>query len=231
MIFWPSAWRTRRARKSIKTAAVKRSLKNAKLQTPLVRDRRDHVRAEALAAPLHERGLSDRRPGAAGAVVGAQPHLVRPQDQRSLPVGAPLQLRVALVQPARDRPRVLLQRPPRRLLRTEAPDAQIPPRRLLRDRDPEPALDQLADERPRPQEPRQLELIGILLPDRLRDLRLLPRSERRLLPSPATASPRRQRLLTAAPMRSNPLVHRLPRHIKQSRHLALRPPLPNKRDR
>jgi hypothetical protein len=171
------------------------------------------------------------RPGAAGAVVGAQAHLVGPEDQRPSPAGAPLQLRVALLQPARHQLRVALERTPGRLLRAEPPDAQIPPRRLLGDREPEPALDQLADERPRPQEARQPELIGILLPDRLRDLRLLPRREHRLLalaPAPRT---RRQRLLAAAPMRSNPLVHRLPRHIQKPRHLSLRPSLPNKRDR
>ena len=35
-------------------------------------------------------------------MIGAQAHLVGPEDQRPLAVGAPLELRVALIQPARD---------------------------------------------------------------------------------------------------------------------------------
>src|SRR5204863_3360575 len=146
---------------------------------------------------LDERRLSDRRPGAAGRVVGAQAHLVGPQDQRPLAVGAPLQLRVALIQPARYQLWILLERAPRRLLRTEPPRAQVTTGRLLTDTHPEATLDQLADQRPRPQEPRQPQLIGILVANRLRDLRLLPGPKRGLLTRPPAPPARRQRPLAA----------------------------------
>ena len=204
---------------------------DAELEVSLVADRRDHVRAEALPGPGNDRGLPDRRPGAACAVIGAQPHLVEPQHQRLLAVGAQLDLGVALLQPTRDQLGVLLERPPRRLLRAEPPDAQIPPRRLLRDPDPEAPLDQLAHKRPRPQKPRQPELIGILLPDRLRDLRLLPRRQHRLLTRPPAPLARRQRRLAARPVHRDPLVHRLRDYIQQPRHLTLRVTLTDQRHR
>src|SRR6266568_502347 len=116
---------------------------------------------------IYTLSLHDALPILPGAVIGAQSHLVEPEDQRPLAVGAPLQLRVALIQPARDQLRILLESAPRRLLRAEPPCAQVAPGRLLTNTDAEATLDQLTDQRPRPQKPRQAQLIRILVPNRL----------------------------------------------------------------
>lgn len=66
-------------------------------QVALVGHRRDHVRAEPLAGALDHRGLPDRRPGSAGGVIGAQTHLIRPQDQGLFAVGTLFDRVVALI--------------------------------------------------------------------------------------------------------------------------------------
>src|SRR5437660_2325101 len=197
-------------------------LEHPELQAPLVGDRRDHVRAEALAGALDEGSLADRAPRSSGAVIGAQPHLIDPQDQGLLAVGARLDLRVALIQPARDQLRVLLERPACGLLRGEPPAAQIAPRGLLGDPDVKAPLDQLTHQRPGPQEPRQLELVGVLLTNRLGDLRLLPWQQSRLLTRTSATRACPQRLLTSEPLRPHPLAHRLAAHIDQSGRFGLR---------
>jgi hypothetical protein len=181
-------------------------LEDPELQVALVGDRRDHVRAEALAGALDHRRAAGWRPRAPGGVVGAQSHLIGPQNQGFLAVSAGLDLRVALIQPARDQLRVLLKRAASGLLRAEPPGAQIPPGGLLRDPDPKAPVDQLAHQRPGPEKPRQPQLIGILLTDSLGDLRPLPRHKSRLLTRPATTLARRQRPIATQPVRPHPLT-------------------------
>src|SRR5207302_250187 len=77
-------------------------------------------------------------------------------------------------------------------------------------------LDQLTRQRPGPQEPRQLELVGVLLTNRLGDLRLLPWQQSRLLTRTSATRACPQRLLTSEPLRPHPLAHRLAAHIDQS---------------
>jgi hypothetical protein len=68
-----------------------------------------------------------------------------------------------------------------------------------------------------------LQLIGVLLADRLRDLRLLARRKRRLLAAAPPALTGRQCPLTAATMRPHPVTDGLARDPQQPSDLDLRP--------
>src|ERR1019366_5065806 len=135
-------------------------LEDAEAQCAGVGDRGDHVRLEALAGALDDGGLTDWRPRGAGRVIGAHPQLVGPQDLGSVLARLALDLRVDLLEPGAYLRFGLRVGAPERLLRAEAPTAQVAPRGFLGDPDREALLDQLADQRPGPQEPGQLQLIG-----------------------------------------------------------------------
>src|SRR4051812_1938182 len=172
-------------------------VEDAEAQRAGVGDRGDHVRLKALAGALGHRGLTDRRPRAPGAVIAAQAGLVGPQDLGALPVGALDDLRVALLKPRPDGLVGLLVGAAHRLLRAQAPGAQVAPDRVLADLDAQLAADQVAHQRPRPQKPGQLELIGVVGDDQPGDLLLLGVRELGVPAAPA-APPGVKRSITAA---------------------------------
>src|SRR5207249_1584420 len=98
---------------------------DAEPELAAVADGLDDVTAEAAAGLADQRRLPLRGVAAAAGVVGAQPHLVAPENQRPLAFGAGAQTRILLLEPARDRGRVALVGALDRLLRPEAPAAQV----------------------------------------------------------------------------------------------------------
>src|SRR3954470_14432751 len=205
-------------------------VEDAEAQRAGVGDRGDHVRLEALAGALGHRGLTDRRPRTPGAVIAAQAGLVGPQDLGALPVGALDDLRVALLKPRPDGLVGLLVGAAHRLLRAQAPGAQVAPDRVRADLDAEALADQVAHQRPRPQKPGQLELIGVVADDQPGDLLLLGVRELGVPAAPA-APPGVKRSITAAPMGAHPGADRVGRHRQQPRDLDLRTTLGDQRDR
>ena len=143
-------------------------LEDTELQAALVRDRRDHVRTETLAAALNERRLPDRSPNGDVRRCGRSA-----SPSRRPTAAAPARGRRAAPTPGSAPPASARPTPGSAPARAapasaaEPPHTQIPPRRLLRHPHTEAPLDQLAHQRPRPQKPRQAQLIGIPVPDRL----------------------------------------------------------------
>ena len=78
-----------------------------------------------LPVPLDDRGLANRRPGAARRRIRTHAHLIQPHHHSALPAGLGTDGGIGLGQPAAHRGRVLLQGPVLWPLGAEAPATQI----------------------------------------------------------------------------------------------------------
>src|SRR6266567_3109169 len=81
--------------------AVHPPIDHHEAQRTLSADRRDHVQAETTACTLHDRRLSDRCPGAAAVVVGADARFVAEEDLSPFLPGQLLDGRELHLPPAR----------------------------------------------------------------------------------------------------------------------------------
>ena len=204
------------------TAAMKRCLKTMNWTGgPCWRSPRRRSRRTAARCP---RRRASARPGSrSGRRCGRSAARSRRPTGSGLSRGGRAPRSRGSAPPATARPQlgVLLERPPRGLLRAEPPRAQIPARGLLRTRIPNRRSISSQTSAARPQKPRQPQLVRVLLPDRLRDLRLLPR--RQAPSSRPAAGP------ASAPPTPPPRPHGAPRPTRSptaATHQAAAPPHP-----
>src|SRR3989338_473744 len=197
-------------------------------ELPPVRDRGEHVAAEALASAWNHRGSPLEAEAASRLMVAPEAHLIAPVNPGLLPLRLPAYGRVFLPQPARHRPRVLLVGPAERLLRREAPAVEPAAHRPHRHL----AAEALGQEPPhrlaRPERKGQLQLVGAAAGDRAPRLRFLARREARGgRPSPPA---RAERIRPASAVLAHPGVHRLARDAEHPRRLGLREASPGGSD-
>lgn len=136
-------------------------------------DRRDHVQREAPARRLHHRRLALRRPSRAGVVVGADTRLVAKVDRCFNPLGFGADRRVGLRLPRAHQHGVLLPRLVERLLCAEPQDPHEAVNRGHRQFFLELAFDQVTDQRQRPQTELELELLRVVIANRIGNPRKL----------------------------------------------------------
>ena len=136
-------------------------------------DRRDHVQREAPARRLHHRRLALRRPSRAGVVVGADTRLVAKVDRCFNPLGFGADRRVGLRLPRAHQHGVLLPRLVERLLGAETQDLHQAVNRGDRQLFLELAFDQVTDQRQRPQAELELELLRVVVTNRIGNPRKL----------------------------------------------------------
>ena len=204
MIFCPLAWRMSLVRNSMNTVAMNFSLNAHELdRCPLLE--------------IAEMTLAPNRwpcPRSIGVRPDRSSRTVRRYGRSASPVSSPtrssvsarralLDRGVALIQPAGDHLGVLLKRTPGGLLRAESPGRADAGPRSSRDRIPKRSSIR-SQTKPASTETPAGAAGRDSAPDRLRDLRLLPRQKRRLLAGPPAPPARRERLVPTAAIGGSP---------------------------
>jgi hypothetical protein len=133
--------------------------KNHEGQPPPIGDGRDHVAAKALTGAHHHRRLPATFPGSSRLMVRTQPHLVEPMNLGLTRSRQFSNRGVFFLQPFPYRGRILFVRSSHRLLRGQAPGAQIASHRPHRNLQIEFSRQQLLHRFPRPQCKRQAQLV------------------------------------------------------------------------
>jgi hypothetical protein len=136
---------------------------------PLRAHGRDHVQREAPARRPHHRGLPLRRPGRAGVVVRTDARLVAKVDRCPDALGFGADRRIGLRLPGPHQSRILLPGLVERLLRAETQGLHEPVNRRHRQFLVESTLDQVANQRQRPQPELELELLRVVISNRIRN--------------------------------------------------------------
>src|SRR4051794_4757800 len=206
--------------KSRKTTPVKRSWKTRKRSVPVLEMAAIMLAVKRLPVPVvtgvwpigaqvRPALWSERRPDSSTERISARWRRAALLDRR-----------VGLLQPAPYGLVGLLVGAAHRLLRREPPRAQVAPDGVLADRHAELAGDQLGHQRPRPQKPRQRQLVGVLAGHQPRDPQLLRVAQLGMSSAPATP-PRVNRAVPTRAVRLDPAPHRLARHAQQPGDLGL----------
>jgi len=121
-------------------------------EEPPVRGHRgQHVEAEALAGGRHRRRAGDRRPCGAGMMIGAHAGIVAEEDPRTDALGLGGNRRIILSFPALHQHRIAFARSAQGPLRAKAQRRHRPAYGRTRELDLELTLNDLADQRQRPQ--------------------------------------------------------------------------------
>ena len=150
-----------------------RSLMQHEPKFALRTDGRDHVQREAPASRLHHRRPALRRPSRAGVVVRADARLVAKVDRCPEPLGFRANRGVGLRLPSAHQDGVLLPRLVERLLGAETQDLHQAVDRGDRQLFLELAFDQVTDQRQRPQAELELELLRVVVTNRIGNPRKL----------------------------------------------------------
>src|SRR5208282_3150393 len=165
------------AQKFHKDGGSEAFLEDHELQLPPVGDGRYKVAAKALAGAQNHRRPTLRTEGSAGRMIGAQPHFVRPENERLLPAGQGPNGRILSPQPRSHRLGILLESPSRRLLRGKAPPRQQPSRRPDRKPHATTLSDEVSHRFAGPKVEGQLQLVRTTVGDEAANLLLLPGME------------------------------------------------------
>src|SRR5437899_13044975 len=201
-------------------------VKNHEGQSTAIGEGRDQVAAEALTGARHHGRLAAASIGAAGLMVGAQPHLVAPVNLGLFSLGLRPDGRVFLLQPSPHGGRVLFVGAPHRLLWRQTPGPQIAPHRPDRHVHAEPSGQQLLHRFPRPQRERQTQLVRAPAQNQPHGGGCLRRSQARA--GRPSATPGLQPRTPFSLPKAHPAVDRSSRHPEQPRGLGLCKALANR---
>ena len=148
-----------------KHLGVETPVENHKVQVSQVGVRLNHVAAKSFARNLDDWGLAFDSPSAAHRVIAAQSHFIAPVNSGSCLLGLLLDGWILGLQPVLNLGPVLLVCSAHRLLRTEAPTAQISADSAQCQGHSEFSFNECSDSLASPESKRQAQLVGIFATD------------------------------------------------------------------
>lgn len=144
---------------------VEASLENHKIQISKVCNRRNHVAAKTLARNLDDRSIAFDSPSAAHGVIATQSHFITPVNSGTSLLGLLPDGWILGLQPVLNLRPILLVCSAHRLLRTEAPTAQISTDCTQCQGHTEFSFNECSDSLASPESKRQAQLVGIFATD------------------------------------------------------------------